>query len=71
MKITTVLLGCILVLGCSKSAPKKDAILVTKKPINGEIGGIDYAYWNFGTPVFTKIAHTFTIYNEPKNEDRR
>jgi hypothetical protein len=39
------------------------------QPINGEIGGIDYAFLNFGTPVFTKISHTFTIYNEPANAD--
>lgn len=39
------------------------------QPINGEIGGIDYAFWNFGSPVFTKISHTFTIYNEPANVD--
>lgn len=39
----------------------------TNQPIKGEIGGIDYAYWNFGTTVFTKISHTFTIYNEPTN----
>ena len=41
----------------------------TNQPINGEIGGIDYAFWNFGTPVFTKVSHTFTIYNEPTNAD--
>lgn len=39
------------------------------QPINGEIGGIDYAFWNFGSPIFTKISHTFTIYNEPTNVD--
>lgn len=41
----------------------------TNKPINGEIGGIDYAFWNFNTPVFTKILHTFTIHSEPTNAD--
>jgi hypothetical protein len=38
-------------------------------PINGEIGGLHYAYWDFGNPSFTKISHEFTIYNEPKNQD--
>jgi hypothetical protein len=38
-------------------------------PVNGEIGGINYAFWNFNNPTFNKIVHTFTIYNEPKNID--
>jgi hypothetical protein len=41
----------------------------TNKPLIGEIGGIDYAFWNFNTPVFTKISHSFTIHNEPTNAD--
>ena len=41
----------------------------TNKPVIGEIGGIDYAFWNFNSPVFTKISHSFTIHNEPTNAD--
>jgi hypothetical protein len=41
----------------------------TGTPINGEVGGINYAYWHFSNTTFTKIVHTFTIHNEPKNID--
>jgi hypothetical protein len=41
----------------------------SNQPIAGEIGGINYAFWNFNSSVFTKITHTFTIYNEPANLD--
>ena len=41
----------------------------SNQPLIGEIGGIDYAFWNFSSPVFTKISHTFTIHNEPVNLD--
>lgn len=38
-------------------------------PINGEIGGLNYAFWDFPRTTFTKISHQFTIYNEPTNQD--
>jgi hypothetical protein len=38
-------------------------------PINGEIGGIHYAYWDFTSPTFTKLTHNFTIFNDPMNND--
>lgn len=38
-------------------------------PINGEIGGIHYAFWEFIKPTFSKISHQFTIYDEPRNQD--
>lgn len=38
-------------------------------PLNGEIGGLHYAFWEFTKPTFTKISHQFTIYNEAKNQD--
>lgn len=41
----------------------------SNQPTAGEIGGINYAFWNFNSSVFTKITHTFTIYNEPANLD--
>jgi hypothetical protein len=41
----------------------------TATPVNGEIGGIHYAFWNFQTPTFTRLIHNFTIFNEPVNID--
>ncbi|MDP3946524.1 MAG: hypothetical protein Q8Q51_11580 [Lutibacter sp.] len=38
-------------------------------PVNGEIGGIHYAYWDFEKPTFHKIKHRFTIHDEPTNKD--
>ena len=36
-------------------------------PLNGEIGGIHYAWWDFEVPTFHKIKHRFTIHDEPTN----
>jgi len=41
----------------------------TATPINGEIGHIHLAYWNFPIQTFTKLVHNITIYNEPINND--
>ncbi len=41
----------------------------SNQPIAGEVGGINYAFWNFNSVTFTKITHTFTIHNEPTNLD--
>jgi hypothetical protein len=38
-------------------------------PLNGEIGGIHYAYWDFDIQTFNKIKHRFTIHEEPTNKD--
>jgi hypothetical protein len=41
----------------------------TSNPVNGEIGGLHYAFWDFPAQTFTKLVHNFTIYNEPLNKD--
>jgi hypothetical protein len=38
-------------------------------PLNGQIGGIHYAYWNFGTPLFTTFEINFKVYDYPRNSD--
>jgi hypothetical protein len=37
-------------------------------PINDEIGGIHYAYWDFPVQTFEEISHRFTIHEEPTDE---
>jgi hypothetical protein len=81
MKKYFIPIVCLLVFGCTKEvsitpsivSKSNDTIPIvpknTNKPINNEIGGIDYAYWAFGIPTFSKLLHTFTIYNEPINSD--
>lgn len=41
----------------------------TASPVNGQIGGLHYAFWEFRALTFTKLVHNFTIYNEPVNKD--
>lgn len=41
----------------------------TNTPINGEIGGINYVYWNFSRQSFFRLTHKFTIFDEPRNQD--
>ncbi len=41
----------------------------TAIPVNGEIGGIHYAYWDFPASTFSKLVFNFTIFNEPVNSD--
>jgi hypothetical protein len=48
---------------------KADESINTSKPINGEIGGLNYAYWTFPKKTFTKILHEFTIHRNPTNQD--
>jgi hypothetical protein len=38
-------------------------------PINGEVGAMCYAIWNFKNERSKEIIHQFTIYNEPTNSD--
>lgn len=38
-------------------------------PLNGQIGGIHYAYWDFGIPRVTISEITCKIYDYPKNSD--
>lgn len=38
-------------------------------PLNDEIGGIHYAYWDFPIQTFEEVSHKFTIYEYPTNED--
>lgn len=38
-------------------------------PLNGEIGGLNYAFWNFPKKTFTKLSHEFTIHKNPTNAD--
>ena len=41
----------------------------TAIPVDGEIGGIHYAFWDFSSPTFTKLVHNFSVFNEPTNKD--
>ncbi len=43
--------------------------LNTNVPINDEIGGIQYAYWDFPFQTFEQISHQFIIHEEPTNEN--
>lgn len=38
-------------------------------PLKDEIGGIHYAYWDFGQSNLHKMNHRFTIHDLPTNED--
>jgi len=48
---------------------KADESINTSKPLIGEIGGLNYAYWTFPKKTFTKILHEFTIHRNPTNQD--
>lgn len=48
---------------------KAEESINTSIPINGEIGGLDYAYWDFPKKTFTKLSHEFTIHKNPTNAD--
>jgi hypothetical protein len=82
MKKYFIYIVCLLFFSCSKkndlpinNTPQPNPIVVspptknTNIPKNGEIGGINYAYWTFNSTSITKMVHTFTIHNEPMNMD--
>ena len=48
---------------------KAEESINTATPINGEIGGLNYAYWDFPKKTFTKISHEFTIHRNPTASD--
>lgn len=46
-----------------------DEAINSSTPLNGEIGGLNYAYWSFAKKTFSKISHEFTIHRNPTNLD--
>jgi hypothetical protein len=48
---------------------KADESINTGTPVNGEIGGLNYVYWDFQKKTFNKISHEFTIHRNPTNLD--
>lgn len=53
----------------TESSGQADESINTSTPKNGEIGGLNYAYWTFPKKTFTKISHEFTIHRNPTNMD--
>jgi hypothetical protein len=81
MKKYFIVIACLFIIGCDKETPNPVSVIPkpidtipippknTNPPVNGEVGGIHYAFWDFSNLTFTKIVHTFTIHNTPKNID--
>lgn len=71
--VVGVLAACIVVAGTAYyfgvHKPQKEQQEKWGGASLGEIGGLQYVYWNFGNSNFRSLSVTIEIYNEPSFED--